>query len=58
MIRCLDRTVEAWLPNGCFLGPMPLLVVSSEYLHDFLNTHLEQAEQVHLRLIHISWFLH
>ncbi|KAF5781470.1 hypothetical protein HanRHA438_Chr11g0496741 [Helianthus annuus] len=35
MIRCLDRTVEAWLPNGPFLGPMPLLVVCSEYLHDF-----------------------
>ncbi|KAM0007169.1 hypothetical protein Hdeb2414_s0149g00814391 [Helianthus debilis subsp. tardiflorus] len=26
MIRCLDRTVEAWTPKDCFLGPMPLLV--------------------------------
>ncbi|MFS7913115.1 hypothetical protein Hanom_Chr02g00138041 [Helianthus anomalus] len=41
MIRCLDRTVEAWSRNDCFLGPMPLLVACSECLHNFLNTHLD-----------------
>ncbi|KAM0070434.1 hypothetical protein Hdeb2414_s0001g00013071 [Helianthus debilis subsp. tardiflorus] len=28
MIRCLDRTVEAWSPNDYFFGPMPLLVAA------------------------------
>ncbi|XP_035830847.1 uncharacterized protein LOC110869443 [Helianthus annuus] len=28
MIRCLDRTVEAWTPKEPFLGPMPLLVAA------------------------------
>ncbi|MFS7967177.1 hypothetical protein Hanom_Chr09g00782721 [Helianthus anomalus] len=28
MIRCLDRTMEAWTPKDCFLGPMPLLVAA------------------------------
>ncbi|KAM0061877.1 hypothetical protein Hdeb2414_s0004g00141351 [Helianthus debilis subsp. tardiflorus] len=28
MIRCLDRTVEAWTPKDCFLSPMPLLVAA------------------------------
>ncbi|KAM0026250.1 hypothetical protein Hdeb2414_s0020g00555951 [Helianthus debilis subsp. tardiflorus] len=36
MIRCLDRTVDEWLPKDCFLGPMPLLVVCSEYLQTFV----------------------
>ncbi|KAF5813978.1 hypothetical protein HanXRQr2_Chr03g0105201 [Helianthus annuus] len=43
MIRCLDRKVEGWSTNDCFLGPMPLLVVCSECLHNFLNTHLDYA---------------
>ncbi|XP_035830816.1 uncharacterized protein LOC118480200 [Helianthus annuus] len=28
MIRCLNRTVEAWTPKEPFLGPMPLLVAA------------------------------
>ncbi|MFS7951917.1 hypothetical protein Hanom_Chr07g00600851 [Helianthus anomalus] len=46
MIRCLDRTVEAWTPKDCFLGPIRLQVAA--LIRDQKNSDEDEPRAAHL----------